>query len=90
MLYDYGEPGQVWTPDPVDRSHPLNQGLTGWWKGVQPLDGGKYLYDLHSSNVGTAGALVGAATWSSRPGQPAVSLNFNNDGTGSVDFGYIC
>lgn len=39
--------------DPVNRQHPLAQGLVAWWLTVPGLDGGSKWYDLMGLNHGT-------------------------------------
>lgn len=45
--------GPVLLSDPVDRSHPLNEGRVSWWLDVPGLDGGAKLYDLMGVAPGT-------------------------------------
>lgn len=53
-------PGRLWTPNPVVREHPLNQGLVGWWMGLPHNSGSNTLFDLMGLNNGT---LTNGPTW---------------------------
>ena len=41
---------QINTFDPVNRSHPLNQGCVGWWMTLPHSEGGGTWYDLMGAN----------------------------------------
>ncbi len=54
-------------------SHPLNDGLVGWWMGLPNNSGGSTLFDLLGKNHGT---LTGGTSWGSGVGGlPAVGYN---------------
>jgi len=91
MLYDYGEPGRVNTLDPVDRTHTVTAGLTGWWKGLDGLDGTRLLPNIVTNSYADAGQLNGTQT-NSPPGYQWVGTPFGpglkfDGGTGYADLG---
>ena len=80
--------GNIDTRNPVNRSHPLNQGLQGWWLAQPALAGGPLLYDL----LGRLPLTVTGVKWGSttRPGGfaqltfPGTLTNNLTQATGSV------
>lgn len=58
--------------DPVNRNHPLAQGLSSWWMSLPGLDGSLTLYDLMGQKNGTLTGMTAALTsgWkgTTRPG----------------------
>lgn len=62
-----------YSPDPVDRSHPLNQDRIAWWLGLPHHSGGRSLYDLTGRHPG---ALANSPAWSTGAGGFA-GLTFN-------------
>ena len=69
--------GIVFTPDPVERHHPLNAGLVAWWLGLPEVSGGRQLFDLMGLNHGT---LTNGPTWAADPGGfGAVNLDGSDD-----------
>jgi hypothetical protein len=60
----------VFGPDPVNRAHPLNDGLVTWWLTLPPTDGGLRWYDLLGLNHGTLANFGAGFGWrgTTRPG----------------------
>lgn len=76
--------GNLWMPvdlfNPVNRQHPLAQGLVAWWLCVPGIDGGKFWYDLTGFNHGTLTNMDSASGW--RPAfNPGAFGNMLFDGT---------
>ena len=65
--------GPIWTPDPVVKGHPHNEGLAAWWLGLPHLSGGAKRYDVMS---GVPISLSGGYSWAAQPnGFPATAFN---------------
>lgn len=61
----------VFLPDPVNRSHPLNDGRIAWWLSLPGWEGGNRWFDLMGLNHGTLTSMTTAGTgWAptTRPG----------------------
>lgn len=52
--------GPIIYGDAVNRRHPLNRGIVGWWPGLPGMSGGPRLLDIDGRNHGT---LTNGPTW---------------------------
>lgn len=59
-------PGLLDVSDPINRNHPLNQGLAGRWMAIPPWDGGSAYRDLMGRYPGTLTNMAKPSGWSSR------------------------
>lgn len=90
----YGGPFGIDLLNPVERAHPLNRGLVGWWLTLPNLYGGGRLWDLLGRNHGTLGS---GPTWV--PGRSGFgAINFptggandkvSADGSAAFESGYV-
>lgn len=65
------------TSNPANRLERMLDGCVSWWKVLEGLDGGKFLYDLIGNNHGT---LTNGPLWSSAMGRPGGSGSLSFDG----------